>query len=196
MLCVADDFGLFSQNDCIPARCVEPVVFRKNLWDTFALPANISAKCYAVKKISCYFMFCLNSGFWGWIWPGIWKSAIWWKREKPQMGKQRNLDVLTLKDTRRERKLWQKRERGEHAVTALFILEEKWRGLHRMEKVKSPDLWDMSWAAVRVMSRLLTKTYRMLKSDEPWHRSPHCSFTVCPISVSFLCWWEWKNNHF
>lgn len=60
------------------------------------------------------------------------------------MGKQRNMDVLTLKDTRRERKLWQKRERGEHAVTALFIPEEKRRGLHRMKKVKSPDLWDMS----------------------------------------------------
>lgn len=60
------------------------------------------------------------------------------------MGKQRNLDVFTLTDTRRKRKFWQKIETGECTVIAIFTPEEKRRGLHRMEKVKSPDLWDTS----------------------------------------------------
>lgn len=128
-----------------------------------------------------------RQSFGGWIWPWIWNSVVWKERENPQMGKQRNQDILTLKNVKRERKLGQKRVPEGQA----FIAKELFSLLRIREagcigwrkKWDCLDPWEKPWATVRAISWSLTKTYRKLKSGELQHKAPYCSLTISPRSV-------------
>lgn len=78
--------------------------------------------------------------FRGWIWPGIWNSAVWRERENTWMGKKRNQDVLTLRKCKGEKETGaEERNRRVSFYSKRAVLtagdQRNWR--HRMEKLRS-----------------------------------------------------------
>lgn len=89
--------------------------------------------------------------FRGWIWPGIWNSAVWRERENTQMGEKINQDVLTLgKCKGREETGAEERNRRVSFSSrgAVPTAEDQRNWLHRMEKLIH-DPWEKPAAAMR-----------------------------------------------
>lgn len=91
--------------------------------------------------------------FRGWIWPGIWNSAVWRERKNTQMGEKRNQDALTLRKCKGgEETGTEERNRrvSFYSKGAVLTAEDQRNWLHRMEKLIQ-DQWEKPAAAARAI---------------------------------------------
>lgn len=188
MLCVADEFGLFSWNCCITecrswACCSLEVSLRHFHLPIISLRNTTQQGKQAVILGSAWTPeFQRVNLAWDLKLCGLKRKGESSDREtkKPecsQLKKKCKVGEETGPEERNRRATFCGKE-------AIFTAEDQRNWLDRIKKVRSPDPWEKPWAEVRAISGSLTKTYRGLKSGELRHRAPHCSFTISPQSAT------------
>lgn len=169
-LCITDEFGLFSWNcyitECCSWACCSLEVSLRHSHSSWPYRCEM---LHSKENKLLFWALLECQSFRGWIWPGIWNSAVWRERENPQMEKQKPQDVLTLKNVKRAKKLGQKRETGGQAFIAKELFSQlrireagcigwrKWDPLihgrsHKLQWGPSWDHWPKPTEGSRVVN--------------------------------------------